>query len=162
LWTPLGLRTLAADDPAYCPIYEGGPRERDGAYHQGTAWPWLVGAFAEAWVAVRGGTPDALCEARERFLQPLLRHLGEAGIGHISEIVDAAAPHTPRGCPFQAWSVGEALRLVRVLQSGGGRARRRGRSRNSSRVAASKSAGKTPAQVVASVTVPGCSMEAYL
>jgi predicted glycogen debranching enzyme len=162
LWTPLGLRTLAPDDPAYRPIYEGGPRERDGAYHQGTAWPWLLGAFADAWVKVREGTPEARSEARELFLQPLLRHLGEAGIGHISEIVDASAPHTPRGCPFQAWSVGETLRLVRVLQPNGGGAGRRSRSRNPSRAAASKRAGKTPAEVTASVTAPGSSMEAYL
>jgi glycogen debranching enzyme len=58
-------------------------------------------------------------EARRRFLQPLLRHLDEAGLGHVSEIADGEPPHTPRGCPFQAWSVGEALRLERVVLAGG-------------------------------------------
>jgi len=113
LWTPLGLRTLAREEPGYVPRYEGGIRERDGSYHQGTAWPWLLGAFVEAWVRVRAGTAEAKQEARDRFLVPLLRHLDEAGLGHISEIADGDAPHTPRGCPFQAWSVGEAIRLDR-------------------------------------------------
>lgn len=115
LWTPLGLRTLAPDEPGYAPRYDGSVRERDGAYHQGTVWPWLLGAFVEAWVRVRGTTPQAKHEARRRFLNPLLEHLDEAGIGHISEIADGAPPHTPRGCPFQAWSVGEALRLDCVV-----------------------------------------------
>ncbi|HEX6433104.1 MAG TPA: amylo-alpha-1,6-glucosidase, partial [Gemmatimonadales bacterium] len=65
----------------------------------------------EAWVRVRANTPAVRREARRRFLDPLLDHLGQAGLGHVSEIADASAPHTPRGCPFQAWSVGEALRL---------------------------------------------------
>ena len=111
LWTPLGLRTLAADDPQYTPRYEGGVLSRDGAYHQGTVWPWLLGPFVEAWVRVRGGGSDVRLEARRRFLAPLVEHLAQAGVGHISEIADADPPHTPRGCPFQAWSVGEALRL---------------------------------------------------
>jgi glycogen debranching enzyme len=64
---------------------------------------------------VRGGGAEARAEARRRFLQPLLDHLSEAGLGHISEIADADEPHTPRGCPFQAWSVGEALRLDRAV-----------------------------------------------
>ena len=71
--------------------------------------------FVEAWVRVRGGTPAARHKARERFLAPLLRHLDDAGVGHISEIADGDAPHRPNGCPFQAWSVGEALRLDRVI-----------------------------------------------
>ena len=117
LWTPLGLRSLAADQPGYAPRYEGGVRERDGAYHQGTAWPWLVGPFVEAWLRVRGGNPEAKREARARFLEPLLHHLDEAGLGHVSEIADGDAPHAPRGSPFQAWSLGEVLRLAHgVLQ----------------------------------------------
>jgi predicted glycogen debranching enzyme len=112
LWTPLGLRSLAADLPGYSPRYEGGVRERDGAYHQGTVWPWLAGPFVEAWVRVRGGSTEAKREARVRFLEPLLKHLDDAGLGHVSEIADADAPHTPRGCPFQAWSLGEVLRLM--------------------------------------------------
>jgi glycogen debranching enzyme len=84
---------------------------RDGAYHQGTVWPWLLGPFVEAWVRVRGGGAEARAQARDRFLQPLLAHLSSAGVGHVSEIADAEPPHAPRGCPFQAWSVAEALRL---------------------------------------------------
>jgi len=115
LWTPLGLRSLAPGEPGYTPHYEGGVRERDGSYHQGTVWPWLIGPFVEAWARVRGGTRQAKREARAKFLDPILRHLDEAGLGHISEIADGDPPHTPRGCPFQAWSVGEALRLVEVV-----------------------------------------------
>ena len=119
LLTPLGLRSLAPGEPGYTPHYQGGVRERDGAYHQGTVWPWLIGPFVEAWVRVRGATPGVKRDARERFLAPLLRHLDEAGLGHISEIADAEPPHTPRGCPFQAWSVGEALRLDRSVLAQG-------------------------------------------
>lgn len=78
-------------------------------------WPWLIGPFVEAWVRVRGSTAAAKEEARARFVAPLLRHLQEAGLGHVSEICDADPPHTPRGCPFQAWSVGELLRLQRSI-----------------------------------------------
>ena len=113
LWTPLGLRSLAPGEPGYVPTYRGGPRERDAAYHQGTVWPWLLGPFVEAWVRVRGATAAAKQEARERFVSPLAAHLADAGLGHVSEIADADPPHDPGGCPFQAWSVGEALRLVR-------------------------------------------------
>jgi glycogen debranching enzyme len=111
LWTPLGLRSLAPGEPGYTSRYGGDMRQRDAAYHQGTVWPWLVGPFVDAWVAVRGATPDSVVEARRRFLDPLVAHLDEAGLGHISEIADAEAPHAPRGCPFQAWSVGEVLRV---------------------------------------------------
>jgi predicted glycogen debranching enzyme len=120
LATPLGLRSLDPADPAYAGRYEGGPRERDGAYHQGTVWPWLAGAFVDAWVRVRGGSEAAKAEARRRFLAPLLSHLGEAGLGHVSEIADGDAPHTPRGCPFQAWSVGELIRLDRSILAASG------------------------------------------
>lgn len=115
LWTPLGLRSLAPGEPGYAPRYEGGPSARDAVYHQGTVWPWLVGPFVDAWVRVRGGGAAVQCEARERFLGPLMAHLDESGLGHVSEIADAEAPHHPRGCPFQAWSVGELLRLDRQL-----------------------------------------------
>lgn len=113
LWTPLGLRSLAPGEAGYVGRYGGGVRERDGAYHQGTVWPWLLGPFVEAWVRVRGGSEDARREARARFLAPLAEHLATAGLGHVSEIADGDAPFEPRGCPFQAWSVGEALRLAR-------------------------------------------------
>lgn len=116
LWTPLGLRSLAPGEPGYIAHYVGGVLERDGAYHQGTVWPWLAGAFVDAWLRGRGHTPEALKEARERFLAPLLEHMNQAGLGHISEIADGDFPHTPRGCPFQAWSVAEVLRLAeRIL-----------------------------------------------
>ena len=82
---------------------------------QGTVWPWLTGAFVEAWVRTHGGDAAARREARLHFLKPLLARLDAAGLGHISEIADGDAPHAPRGCPFQAWSVGEALRLDRVV-----------------------------------------------
>ncbi len=111
LWTPMGLRSLAREEQAYAPRYEGGVRERDGAYHQGTVWPWLLGPFVEAWVRVRGAGPAVKAEARARFLKPMMEHLSQAGMGHISEIADAEPPHTPRGCPFQAWSLAELLRL---------------------------------------------------
>jgi len=115
LWTPLGLRSLGPGEPSYVGRYEGSVRERDGAYHQGTVWPWLTGAFVEAWLRVRG--PRERPEARRRFLQPLRDHLADAGLGHVSEIADGDAPHTPRGCPFQAWSVGELLRLEHILRN---------------------------------------------
>lgn len=115
LVTPLGLRSLAPGDPQYRGRYEGGVLERDGAYHQGTVWPWLMGPFVDAWLRVRGSTVAARREARRRFLDPLLTHLNEAGLGHVSEIADGDPPHTPRGCPFQAWSVGELLRIQAML-----------------------------------------------
>ncbi len=111
----MGLRSLAPEEPDYIAHYEGGVRERDGAYHQGTVWPWLMGPFVEAWLRVSGASDQAKHQARARFLQPMLEHLGHAGLGHVSEIADAAAPHTPRGCPFQAWSLAELLRLDRVV-----------------------------------------------
>ena len=115
LWTPLGLRTLDPLDPAYCSTYSGSVRERDGAYHQGTIWPWLIGPFVEAWLRVRQNTAEARREARRRFVEPLLAHLDAAGLGHISEIADPVPPHRPRGCPFQAWSVGELLRVESLV-----------------------------------------------
>jgi glycogen debranching enzyme len=115
LLTPLGLRTLAPSDPAYRGRYAGGPAERDAAYHQGTAWPWLLGPFVAAWLAAHGNTADARAEGRARFLPPLHAHLGVAGLGHVSEVVDGDAPHTPGGCPFQAWSLGELIRIEAML-----------------------------------------------
>jgi len=115
LLTPVGLRSLAPGEPGYAPHYQGGSRERDAIYHQGTVWPWLIGPFVEAWVRVRGSTSEAKAEARAKFLPPIYQHLNEAGLGHISEICDAELPHTPRGCPFQAWSLGELLRLERAV-----------------------------------------------
>jgi len=116
LLTPLGLRSLAQDEPGYRPRYQGGVCERDGSYHQGTVWPWLMGAFIDAWIRVRGGTAAVKSEARSRFLEPLLAHLDDAGVGHLPEIAWGDAPHKPCGCPFQAWSVGEAIRLESTLR----------------------------------------------
>ena len=115
LLTPLGLRTLAPDDPAYRGRYDGGPVARDEAYHQGTAWPWLLGPFVAAWLAAKGDTPEARAEGRLRFLPPLYAHLHTAGLGHVSEVVDGDAPHRPGGCPFQAWSLGELIRIEAML-----------------------------------------------
>ena len=116
LLTPMGLRTLGRNEPGYAPRYEGGPLERDAAYHQGTAWPWLMGAFVDAWLKVHAGEPGARDEAGRRFLEPLLAHVETAGLGHVSEIADAEPPHTPHGCPFQAWSLGELIRIQRMLE----------------------------------------------
>jgi predicted glycogen debranching enzyme len=115
LWTPLGLRSLAPGEADYAPRYEGGVVQRDSTYHQGTVWPWLAGPFVEAWLRVRGSSDGARREAARRFLAPLMAHLSTAGIGHVSEIADAEAPHVPRGCPFQAWSLGELLRLTHLV-----------------------------------------------
>jgi len=115
LWTPLGLRSLAPGEAGYAPHYQGGVRERDGAYHQGTVWPWLIGPFVEAWLRVHGSDAAVKRQARARFLTPLLEHLNHAGLDHVSEIADADAPYTPRGCPFQAWSLAELLRLDRIV-----------------------------------------------
>jgi predicted glycogen debranching enzyme len=117
LLTPLGLRTLAPSDPNYVPAYTGNVRQRDTAYHQGTVWPWLSGAFVEAWLHVHGNTPHTRAEARRRFLAPLHAHLRRDGLGHVCEIADCDAPHTPRGTPFQAWSLGELLRVETLLAS---------------------------------------------
>jgi predicted glycogen debranching enzyme len=116
LSTPIGLRSLSPDDPAYVPHYRGGVWQRDTAYHQGTVWPWLMGAFVEAWLVSRGNTSEAKREAERRFIAPLREHLLRAGIGHVSEIADAEAPHTPRGCPFQAWSLSELLRICALTR----------------------------------------------
>jgi predicted glycogen debranching enzyme len=115
LLTPLGLRSLAPGEPGYVQRYEGDPASRDAAYHQGTVWPWLIGPFVDAWLRVRGNTAANRREATRRFIEPIRAHLQTAGLGHVSEIADADPPFTPRGCPFQAWSLGELIRLERVV-----------------------------------------------
>jgi glycogen debranching enzyme len=114
LLTPHGLRSLSPNDADYVSRYLGSSERRDAAYHQGTVWPWLIGPFVEAWLRVRANDSGAREEADSRFIAPLLEHLDEGGLNHVSEITDADAPHTPRGCPFQAWSVGELLRIQAV------------------------------------------------
>jgi predicted glycogen debranching enzyme len=106
LLTPVGLRTLSPDDPQYKPIYAGDLRSRDGAYHQGTVWAWLIGPFVDAWLKVH---PHDQAAAR-KFLGRFPEHLSEAGLGSISEVFDAREPHVPGGCIAQAWSVAEVLR----------------------------------------------------
>ncbi len=111
LLTPFGLRSLSLKDPNYVPVYKGSPFERDSAYHQGTVWGWLIGPFVDAYRRVHAESEDV--EKRiGQFLAGFKEHLKEAGIGQISEIFDAEPPHTPRGCPAQAWSVAEVLRVT--------------------------------------------------
>src|SRR5215470_3012768 len=111
LLTPYGLRSLSPDDPQYRGRYADGPMERDGAYHQGTVWPWLMGPFLTAYLKVNGNRDEARRQAAE-WLAPLKNHLSDAGLGHISEIFDGDAPQRPAGCIAQAWSVAEILRVL--------------------------------------------------
>jgi predicted glycogen debranching enzyme len=106
LLTPMGLRSLAPGHPDYKSKYYGDLRSRDAAYHQGTVWAWLIGPYIDAWLKVH---PGEQTEAR-KFLDGFAPHLQEGCIGSISEIFDAEAPYTPRGCIAQAWSVAEVLR----------------------------------------------------
>jgi predicted glycogen debranching enzyme len=108
LLTPYGLRTLAPEEPEYQPQYFGDLRARDLAYHQGTVWPWLIGPFVDAWRRVY---PDRIEELRP-IIVSLGQHLTSGCIGSISEIFDAEAPYTPRGCCAQAWSVAEIVRSL--------------------------------------------------
>lgn len=115
LLTPMGLRTLAPSDPGYRGRYAGGVLERDGAYHQGTVWPWLLGPFVDAWLRAHGDDAAQRASAHRRFVAPLLAHLDRAGLDHLSEVADGDAPHHPGGTPFQAWSLGELLRILKRL-----------------------------------------------
>jgi glycogen debranching enzyme len=111
LVTPLGLRSLAPDEPGYRGQHRGGPAERDAAYHQGTVWPWLIGPYVDALLRTgsRPGEP----------MNGLVRHLSEWGLGSVSETADGDPPHAGTGCPFQAWSVAESLRAWRRLEGAG-------------------------------------------
>ncbi|MEY2560398.1 MAG: hypothetical protein QOG51_813 [Verrucomicrobiota bacterium] len=106
LLTPVGLRSLSRTHPDYKPIYGGDLRSRDGAYHQGTVWGWLIGPFIDAWLKVH---PQEKAAAR-KFLERFPESMNENGIGTISEVFDAREPHTAGGCIAQAWSVAEVLR----------------------------------------------------
>jgi predicted glycogen debranching enzyme len=108
LVTPVGLRSLSRDHRDYKANYSGDLRSRDAAYHQGTVWAWLIGPFIDAWLKVH---PGDRAGAR-KFLAGFIPHLDEACVGSISEIFDAEAPFTPRGCIAQAWSVAEVLRCL--------------------------------------------------
>jgi predicted glycogen debranching enzyme len=116
LLTPFGLRTLARDEPDYIGTYGGGVAARDGAYHQGTVWPWLLYAYIDACRRTRDAQ-QALRDL-ERVVAALSAHLDEVGLGHISEVASGDPPHTPGGCPFQAWSLAALLRLEQMRVSG--------------------------------------------
>lgn len=114
LVTPWGLRTLAPEHPDYQPHYGGNGFARDHAYHQGTVWPWLLGAYVDGYLRVHHGTRAACGFLRER-LSHWSQHVRDAGLGSVSEIFDAEPPHNPNGCVAQAWSVGEVLRAHFVI-----------------------------------------------
>jgi predicted glycogen debranching enzyme len=109
LLTSHGLRSLAPGERGYQGHYGGGPRERDGAYHQGTVWGWLLGAFVLAYLRVYGDR-----QAAKGFLEPMGTQITANGLGTLGEIFDGDAPFTPRGCIAQAWTVGEILRAWRT------------------------------------------------
>jgi len=116
LLTPYGIRTLSPQAAGYKGRYEGNEIERNRAYHQGTVWPWLIGPFGEAYLKFaedKARAKEFLFDYLRNFLS---RHLPAAGIGSLSEIFDGDPPHTPRGCPAQAWSVAEIIRLYYLLQ----------------------------------------------
>ena len=113
LLTPMGLRTLAQGDQQYRGQYGGGVLERDGAYHQGTVWPWLIGPFLRAYLKVHQ-QPEAGEQAR-LWLAPLLEFARTRGLGQLPEIADGDFPHAPGGCIAQAWSVAEVLRSSGIM-----------------------------------------------
>ncbi len=110
LWTSMGPRTLAPGDPAYHGTYGGSPAVRDGAYHQGTAWPWLLGPFVRAHLRAYDDK-----DRSRTFVAPLIDALDAGALGTLAEIADGDPPHAPRGCPAQAWSVGELIAVLRLL-----------------------------------------------
>ena len=105
LLTPMGLRTLSPDDPAYRSHFNGNREQRDGAYHQGAVWPWLIGPYIDVHLRVYKDR-----KALRPLLQPLVEHLWDACLGTISEVAEPEPPFTPAGCFAQAWSVSELLR----------------------------------------------------
>jgi glycogen debranching enzyme len=117
LLTPYGLRTLNVENEHYKGTYTGPQQQRDEAYHQGTVWAFLLGSFIEAYLKVNNFNQESKSKAAE-FIQPLMKHLTEDGcISSISEIFDGDAPHTPRGCIAQAWSVAELIRAYELINS---------------------------------------------
>jgi predicted glycogen debranching enzyme len=113
LYTPVGLKTLPRNDKNYVPVYGGDQYHRDSAYHEGTAWSWLLGPFVDAIMKVQGNQGKAWAQ---QVIDNFAPHLNDACIGTISEIFDADPPHHPRGCVAQAWSVGEILRVIKDYQ----------------------------------------------
>ena len=117
LLTPYGLRTLNVEDSHYKGTYSGPPQQRDEAYHQGTVWAYLLGSFIEAYLKVNNFNQKSKSNAAE-LIRPLMEHLTQQGcIGSISEIFDGDAPHTPRGCIAQAWSVAELIRAYQLIHN---------------------------------------------
>lgn len=114
LLTPYGLRTLDRDDPEYRARYEGDLMARDAAYHNGTVWPWLIGAYCDALLRVNGDSRPARAEVRA-VLQPLRDEFDRGCLGQIAEVYDADPPHRASGCPAQAWSVAEVMRILGLL-----------------------------------------------
>jgi glycogen debranching enzyme len=112
LWTSLGLRTLAPDDPNYHGTYLGDQTARDEAYHQGTVWPWLLGPFVRAHLRAYGNAALA-----RTYIEPLVDALDADAFGTLCEIADGDPPHAPRGCPAQAWSVAELIAILRLVDS---------------------------------------------
>jgi predicted glycogen debranching enzyme len=125
LLTPFGLRTLSPEDPAYIGRYEGGPAERDRAYHQGTVWPWLLGPYITARMKAKRRSKKDRDEARE-LLSPLMDFECQIGVGTICEVFDGDEPHRPGGCISQAWSVGEVMRAWSEEVMGGSKRLKRG------------------------------------
>ena len=115
LLVPMGVRTLDPSDPGFVPVYAGGPAQRDAAYHQGTAWPWLLGPWIRACQALH---PESTQEVIDDLLVDLRAHLSNAGLGSVSEILDATMPCTPRGCFAQAWSVAAMLEILGTTGAG--------------------------------------------
>jgi predicted glycogen debranching enzyme len=116
LLTPSGLRTLPPEDPAYHGSYTSDQYHRDGAYHQGTVWAWLIGPYVEAVLRCGKFSDDAKSQAAE-LIRPLLDQLVGTGFGQLHEIYEADLPHRPVGCPAQAWSIAEVLRVLRLIES---------------------------------------------
>ena len=117
LLTPYGLRTLNTQDTRYKSQYTGPQQQRAEAYHQGTVWPYLIGAFVESFLKVNGFSRKSR-QTAAKFIQPLLQHLTEDGcLWSVSEIFDGDAPHKPRGCVAQAWSVAELIRAYQLINS---------------------------------------------
>jgi predicted glycogen debranching enzyme len=115
LLTPYGLRTLDPGHPSYRGVYTGSRYERDGAYHQGTVWPYLIGPFVEAYIRVNGEDRKARLRATA-FLETLLDHLTAEGcLGSLCEVFDGDEPARPKGCIAQAWSVAELIRAYRIV-----------------------------------------------
>jgi predicted glycogen debranching enzyme len=110
LLTPFGLRTLSPSDPQYRGRFGGDPRSRDSAYHQGTAWPWLMGPFLTAYLKVHGPSATAR-EQVSKWLSELTRYIGDEGVGQLPEVFDGDTPQAPGGCIAQAWTVAELLRM---------------------------------------------------